>query len=56
MSQSEESKHRLMTTSLQRLWSDEEVADYIRWIIKSDTAKEYYATIHKKEIEEMSKR
>ncbi len=43
LSAAEENKYRAMTVKLQMTNSKEEVADYIRWIIKSDTAKEYWA-------------
>jgi len=37
-----EAKYKMMTEQLRLTNSDEEVASYLRWIIKSDTAKEYW--------------
>lgn len=38
-----EAQFKLMTNQLRLTNSEEDVADYIRWIIKSDIAKEYYS-------------
>lgn len=39
---SNESKYKLMTEQLRMTNSDEDVANYIKWIIKSDSSKEYW--------------
>lgn len=38
----EESKLKGMTQSLRAFYSDEEVSEYLKWIIKSDTTKKYW--------------
>lgn len=38
----EENKYKLMTEQLRLTNSDEEVGNYLRWIIASDMAKEYW--------------
>lgn len=37
-----EAKYKMMTEQLRLTHSDEEVGNYLRWIITSDTAKEYW--------------
>jgi hypothetical protein len=37
-----EAKYKMMTEQLRLTNSDEEVGNYLRWIITSDTAKEYW--------------
>lgn len=37
-----EQKYKMMTEQLRMTHSDEEVANYLRWVITSDIAKDYY--------------
>lgn len=46
-----EKKYQLMTEQLRLTNSDEEVANYIRWIIKSDTSKKYWIQEIKQELQ-----
>jgi len=47
---SNEAKYKLMTEQLRMTNSDEDVANYIRWIIKSDSSKEYWVESIKEEL------
>lgn len=44
-----DAKYKAMTIQLQMLHGDENAAEYIRQIIKSDTAKEYWEAANKQE-------
>jgi hypothetical protein len=50
MTKEEESKYRQMTMQLRLTNSDEEVAGYLRWIITSNSAKEYWVETIKEEL------
>lgn len=40
-----EAKYEMMTEQLRMTNSDEEVGNYLRWIITSDTAREYWEKV-----------
>lgn len=46
-----DSKYKSMTQMLRLTNSDDDVGNYIRWIIKSDTAKEYWQSVNQQEMQ-----
>ena len=47
-----ETKYKQMTEQLRMTNSDEDVGNYLKWIITSDTAKEYWKNEFKEKIKE----
>lgn len=45
-----DNKFKIMTQSLRAMYSDEQVGDYLKWIIGSGIAQDHYRSIHEGEM------